>query len=349
MKKQKDLSIETLRGLAILLMVAGHVIGNNTDRGMQVADDSGYRYFYYSLMYLRMPLFTVISGYVYSLRPLGNSNPLGFLRGKARRLLLPLVFVGTGHYLSQVYIPGTNETPDLHNIWRIYFFSYSHFWFLHALFLVFITVAIAERYRLMDNFRFWLISLGLASVIFFVAPHEIKFFSFPNFAFLLPFFILGIGINRFSERFKDKKLLFFLTLVFFSAIGLQQLSWYEIIDIHIHKFSLLSLVIGLTGTSLLFAFRRKVGFLAHLGSHAYSIYLFHVFGTASSRIVLSMLNIRENYLLIFTVSLAFGLFLPVIMDMALKRFKLTRLLFLGLRYNGKPVRMPGKVVVGRLT
>ena len=62
--RTKELSIETLRGLAIVLMVMGHVIGSKSNGGLQVSDDSWYRYFYLTLSPLRMPLFTVISGYV---------------------------------------------------------------------------------------------------------------------------------------------------------------------------------------------------------------------------------------------------------------------------------------------
>ena len=64
---EKDLRIETMRGLALFLMVAGHVIGSSSDLGMKVPDDSVLRYLYESLVYIRMPLFTAISGYVYAL------------------------------------------------------------------------------------------------------------------------------------------------------------------------------------------------------------------------------------------------------------------------------------------
>jgi hypothetical protein len=37
---EKDLFVETLRGLAITLVVIGHVIGSASDGGMQVSDDS---------------------------------------------------------------------------------------------------------------------------------------------------------------------------------------------------------------------------------------------------------------------------------------------------------------------
>lgn len=52
---QKNLSVETLRGIAIILVVMGHVIGSKSSGGMRVGDDSIYRYLYCLLENIRMP------------------------------------------------------------------------------------------------------------------------------------------------------------------------------------------------------------------------------------------------------------------------------------------------------
>ncbi len=174
MVKKKETSIETLRGLAIILMVTGHVIGHAPDAGMQVDDDSFYRYFYYTLMFLRMPLFTVISGYVYALRPVVCTKELTFLSGKARRVLLPMIFVATLYYLLQHFVPGTNAETKLSEIWKIYFFSFSHFWFLQALFLVFIAITVIERFKLLHSFLNWLLLLVLSGLFFLFVPIRLR-------------------------------------------------------------------------------------------------------------------------------------------------------------------------------
>lgn len=68
---RRDVPIDSLRGVAILLMVAGHVIGADESLGMGVGPHSGWRFGYDLLVDLRMPLFTALSGLVYGLRPLG--------------------------------------------------------------------------------------------------------------------------------------------------------------------------------------------------------------------------------------------------------------------------------------
>ncbi|WPU97154.1 acyltransferase family protein [Mucilaginibacter sabulilitoris] len=94
--------METLRGLAIILMVLGHVIGGTSRDGLQVADDSIWRFSYYALQYIRMPLFTVISGFVYAYKPVSRfTTNSKFIAGKINRLLIPLVVVATLFYLLQ--------------------------------------------------------------------------------------------------------------------------------------------------------------------------------------------------------------------------------------------------------
>ena len=83
MIKQKSCHIETLRGIAILLVVLGHVIGSTSEGGMKVANDSFFRYLYDLFVNIRMPLFTVISGWVYALHPVKADNISIFLRRRS--------------------------------------------------------------------------------------------------------------------------------------------------------------------------------------------------------------------------------------------------------------------------
>src|SRR5688572_16946795 len=105
MYNDRQSHVDTLRGLAVLLMVAGHVIGDLPTTGLRVADDSTLRHFYVSLQFLRMPLFAVITGYVYAYRPLEPDKAGRFLANKLRRLLIPLFTVATAQYLCHVYMP----------------------------------------------------------------------------------------------------------------------------------------------------------------------------------------------------------------------------------------------------
>ena len=92
-RSTRDPRVETLRGLAILLVVAEHVIGQDSSNGLRLPDDSLYLYASHSLDFVRMPLFTFLSGAVYAMRPLAPGGARGFLRGKAKKP----VHIGDAH------------------------------------------------------------------------------------------------------------------------------------------------------------------------------------------------------------------------------------------------------------
>ncbi|MEI6899039.1 MAG: acyltransferase family protein, partial [Bacteroidota bacterium] len=112
----RNFSIETLRGMGIMLVLAGHVIGSGPSGGMQVDNHSFLRYFYHSCIeYVQMPLFAAISGWVYAIQAnrkeslsrgelslsrgelslsRGELSLSKFISKKAQRLLIPMIFTG---------------------------------------------------------------------------------------------------------------------------------------------------------------------------------------------------------------------------------------------------------------
>ena len=105
---EKDNSIETIRGVAIIGIVWLHVIVNVPAEKQGDMHDT---LFLSSRMfeYIRLSLFAVISGYLYALRPVTAVNWRSFLSGKMRRLLIPLATA----LLVRFILIGTGITPYL--------------------------------------------------------------------------------------------------------------------------------------------------------------------------------------------------------------------------------------------
>jgi len=156
------LRIDTLRGLACLLLVGYHVVGADPDHGLRLADGA-LRWLNDALAYLRMPLFTFLSGLVYGYRPFGG-NSQAFLLGKARRLLVPMLFVGTLFALLQVLTPGTNSAVGAWYLLHIQ--PVAHFWFVESLFWVFLVVWALERWGSIKGSRGFSLILALSSVLY---------------------------------------------------------------------------------------------------------------------------------------------------------------------------------------
>ena len=135
-------SIDTLRGLACVFLVGFHVVGGDSSLGLKISDGN-FRDINDVLAYLRMPLFTFLSGLVYAYRPF-TVNFKDYATGKFRRLLIPMLVVGTIFAVLQAFVPGTNVSS--YN-WRfIHIISVAHFWFIEALFTIFITIAILDKF-----------------------------------------------------------------------------------------------------------------------------------------------------------------------------------------------------------
>lgn len=326
--------IETLRGIAILLVVIGHVIGIDAKGGMKVADDSFLRYLYDLFENMRMPLFTVISGWVYSLHPVTKGTISIFIQKKARRLLFPLFFVGTSYFLLQYIIPGTNQKGDIISIWKIYIYPYTIYWYLPALFLVFICVAICDTIKILTSkykfFFCFLVAtlLCIAEVSHFISASVPNYFAFKNALYLLPFFLLGIGLNRFNNVLCSVFLKKIYLIGFIVGVLLQQAHYFFPQETYFYEKLHFAIFIGMIASAYLINLHINNQFFVYFAKYAYAIYLFHGFGTSGGRIILNYLGINNQLLILFT-STAIALFGSILTEYILIKWKVTRLLLLG--------------------
>lgn len=327
--KEKDQAIETLRGIAIILMVAGHIVRGSAFEPLD--GYSAYRHFSFSFDYFRMPLFTVISGFVYAMRPV-REKLWAFYGGKSRRLLLPLVAVASFEFLCRRYVPGVAVSQPLNEMWRIYFFGYFHLWFIQALFVIFLVIGLLDYHGLLDRFSWWLVAfVGAVLVnIFFPRP---EFFSVGAACYLIPFFILGCGLNRFSPFFAKRSVRTVSWTLVCLGVAVQQATWFEGISLDGYELKALAVLGGVFGNILFLQLRWVWQPLAFIGSYAYTIYLFHGFSMAiGGRVATSIAGGTSHYLnMLLVLALSLGVGLPIMVEYLLRDKNWFRVPFLGLR------------------
>lgn len=312
----RDIAIDTLRGIAIIAMVAGHVV-----MGMNVPVDSFWISGYHLFEDIRMPLFTALSGFVYGLRPLGSASGYGKLvRGKARRLLVPLVVVGTTFTLVQSLTPGTNEPYPLESFWHVYVYGVFHFWFLQSLFIVFLLVALCDAFGVFDRpWRLLVAILVTAPLTLLVdIPDAWNFFAANGAIRILPFFLLGYALNRYGTRLASSpRWILAAAVALFVVKGAGALG---IVELPAGIAGMVGISLGLCAITSLIVYRRVLAIapLARLGTYSFGIYLLHVFGTAPARMLLHRLGL-ENETVVFAASLVCGLALPVLFELVFGR------------------------------
>ncbi len=346
----KDESIETLRGLAIVLVVLGHVALELGHRGM-LSSHHAVAYVVESLSYLRMPLFTVIAGYVYALRPVRAGAEKKFALGKLRRVLLPFIFVGLidAAYLDYRF-DGVAFNQLGETLFGIFALDLGHLWYLKAMLWIFAGTMLLDAGKVLERVRPWvLILIGTALVSTAVAGNErhmLPWLALGDTLYILPYFVLGLGLYRFGDALRGRKLTAAVAGLFVAAVVAHQ-AW--LIPLHpitpgsvsgkaqgaaavLLEKSVIT-AFGLSATFLLFRVRRAVPGLAELGHHAYAVYLFHGVAFYAGFVLASRLLGVEAPTALVVWMLAAGLLLPVALKLVIVRWTWPwpRRLLLGLR------------------
>ncbi|WP_449258683.1 acyltransferase family protein [Chlorobium limicola] len=331
---KRNIPIDTLRGLACILLVAYHVIGITPESGLRLHE--GFLKDMNALLaYIRMPLFTFLSGLVYGWRPYSGDWKT-FVNGKIRRLIVPMLVVGTIFAISQAYTPGTNyQTKEWH---YLHIMPVAHYWFIESLFIIFLAIMLLEQWKVLDT-RSGFAAIYILSAITYIANTGTPWFSIAGVFYLLPYFLTGLYMTRFPVQFEQSRTagyiaisMIILFLVFF---GLEYGG---------ERRSLNGLIIGTLACLTLLFTKAESPFLADIGNYSYTIYLFHVFFTAASRIALMKLGVTDIWLLFIAGTIA-GIAGPILFEMIASKNNVSRILFLGKspirnRQTVKPLPQP---------
>ena len=313
MKSSHDKSVDTLRGLACLLLASYHVIGDNPSSGLRITD-GWMREVNDLLALIRMPLFTILSGYVYAMRPF-EAGPGGFIRGKVRRLLIPMLIVGTAFAILQAVIPGTRSVTD--HWYLLHILPVAHYWFIESLFFLFLILLPLEAWGILKKPVGFAAVFGVAAMLYLIG-FGTPWFSLLGTFYLMPFFLAGLAWGRFGIRelisparaWTALAVLAVLLAVF--AYGSPP-----------ERQTVAGLLVGLVGCGALLSTGWSVPALAWVGGFSYTIYLYHVFFTAGARIALTRVGI-DGISVLFLSALTAGILGPILVEwMVLKIPKLT--------------------------
>lgn len=273
--------------------------------------------------YVRMPLFTFLSGYVYAAFPVNWGSLPSFLHKKALRLLVPMVVVAPIFLMTKMYAPGVHDrsVTEVEPFFLLY--PYEHFWYLQALMLVFIAIAVLEASGLLASLAATFTILALAGIAFdfrLVAP---EFFSFSKALYLFPYFIAGLMLARFGVATRAASLGPITLFALYEGVALA-LGGQTDID------SGLYLLVGCAAAIALVRWTPPFGPLSWVGGYSYTIYLYHVFGYSAARVVLQRVGATDLWAL-FLLTLAAGIVLSIAFHLLVYRVPLLRRALLGVR------------------
>jgi peptidoglycan/LPS O-acetylase OafA/YrhL len=322
--------VQTLRGLACLLVVTFHTVGSSSSSGLHVRDESYYRQFFNLIVHGPMPLFAFVSGLVYAYRPVRSGDELEFSLAKLRRLGVPLIAASTLLYF--LHFAMHHQVPALGQMWTIYIFPYWHLWFTQALLLVFLTIVLLETLGALATFPRFMLVLALSAVLYSYGPFEQhNVLGIHNATYLLPFFLAGLGAHRFRDLLQPRQVLAGTLLCFLVSQGYHT---YVVLThvlppiVPVENRPLLHLVIGLSASLCALQLTPPVRLMQAIGGSSYVIYLYHPLFIAAALVAGGAQGPIPTSLLFIAGSIA-GIAGPMLMERAARRIPLGRLLLEG--------------------
>jgi peptidoglycan/LPS O-acetylase OafA/YrhL len=243
---------------------------------------------------------------------LSSKRGWNLVRNKVGRLLWPMLSVGTVFAVVQYLTPGSNvRIEDLHLMHTV---PVAHYWFLESLFLIFCVMALAESVAPITNLQSWCAYL-VPSVLVYLAHTGFIWFSVLGATYLLPYFLLGLGMTRLKwdahqQQFKSGLLQI--------VLGAGVLAWLMAQGFELERFSAPMLVAGLLLASGFWSLGLRNRLLARIGHYSFAIFLFHVFFTSATRMALHAMTLDTPWL-VLVVSVPAGVLLPAVMQCVMEK------------------------------
>lgn len=310
--------VQTLRGLACCFLLVYHVIGATAAQGLRV-QDGWMRELTEALVAVRMPVFGLIAGAMYGL---SSKRGWQLVQDKAVRLLLPMFSVGTIFALLQYATPGSNyRTEDLH---LMHIVPVAHYWFLESLFLIFCLMALAESLLPLNDSRSWFGYFAASLLVYLVHPGFI-WFSVLGASYLLPYFLLGLGMTRLQWDPQQQRR---KTGLLLAALGAALVAWLMLQGPELERFSAPVLLASLLMSAGLWSLGWRNALLARIGDYSFVIFLFHAFFTSATRMALQAL-VPDAKLLVLVLSVPVGILAPVALQHLITRSPLCGAWLLG--------------------
>ena len=332
---QQDRPIQTLRGIAVILLVTFHVIA-----GLRVGPDSAFNYFNLEVADIRMPLFALLSGYVYAMVPVAQWRDYPqLIKGKSRRLLLPLITVGSVLYGVKCNVPGLSHSDKGLAFWRVFVFQFEYLWFLQSIFIVFVVVGILDGSRLLASRARWSIVTVLAAIVFVVVlvPPKVDVFTLSGALRLLPFFLLGYGMRRHALfDLRGAPAVGAAVVAFAGIYAIRLLTIFGTYHPDQYVDKAIAVGVGATALVLIYSARNVLStkLLAWIGGFSFGIYLLHAFATSGSRIFLQHVGVHQVSELV-VAGLLMGITAPIVFQLIFGNVWFVRTFVLGERGTGR--------------
>lgn len=312
---ERNILVDKLKGYACFLVLFGHVIMGIRLAGINIPSFfEGMELFIWSF---HVALFLFLSGVVYKETGewRGKKTKLNFILHKLLNLGVPYVAFSTVYILINSFVGEANTNFSAKDVLFIWATPIAQYWFLHALFFLFVIWTIFSG--VLKNWQ--------TTLLIIITGYTLSFFKIGLGSFDTVLFSgLAFGVGTFIDfkwLTKLPKPLKFLVIALHLAVGILLIHFGKIEDTFFKELMILfGIYSSIMFISLLEEIRIVSRFLLFINKYSFQIYLLHTIFTAGMRIILMRLNITQWWLHIIVGTIC-GIFLSVFAAVIAKKTK----------------------------
>jgi len=319
--------VDQAKGIGILLVVFGHVLSGVRLAGLHV-DPQFFRWTWDAIYSFHIPLFFYLSGLFFP-HSWQRRGFRGVMLSKVDTLVYPYVLWSLLQGLLQVAMSQhVNNPVTLGEVFSLLWRPRQEFWFLYALFFVYLYVCVL--YAVLPARLRWTLLIAAVAFYFLRGPlrHEGPWIVYP--AWYLVYFLAGALLHSATRTLTEqpRRWLAVSVIVFAGAVVLSH--WLAATvpngqsNPAISAGNLLAAVSGtvmVVCVSVLLA-NREVRLMADLGRRSLEIYLLHTVAAGAARVALIKVLGVTNVPVHLLVGTVVGVAAPVVFVYILDRWKI---------------------------
>lgn len=318
--------VDYAKGIGIILVVFGHVNRGLYSAGIHLSEP-----FYQltdSVIYsFHMPLFFFLSG-LFFVQSLDRKGKNRFLISKIDTIVYPYIIwsliQGTVEVVLSRY---TNNPATLADLIGVFTHPRAQFWFLYALFMVFVLATLLYN---KNKFNYILPALIIISAGLYVYQDSLtKAFHFGYITSFMIFFLLGALAVHYSAAIARINIASSLAVLF--AFVLLEWGFHGYLGLTYTNYGLYSLIQAIVAITFIVCLsvllaKAEIAWLRRLGELSMVIYLMHILAASGLRILLAKFLHINNWSAHIILGTLFGLIAPMVAYYLIQRLHLNFLL-----------------------
>ncbi len=312
--------VDTAKGIGIVLVVLGHVLVGLNGAGL-INNKQMYVLAFDIIYSFHMPLFFFLSG-LFFLHSYTKRGALPLIGNKMATIVYPFVIWSAIQIIIEATLANyTNNDENFGHLLTMLLYPKSQFWFLQALFLMFVSYAFL--FSIFKHRAIWITTLLSLCLFIFQDSLLMHMAITDNVIRNIIYFNAGIVTAYSVKSFRSSTVTVILSIVFFIALVYSEFIWAHI---QLSQSSLyFVLVAAFSGIGMVLAisihqYRLVERSMKRFGKYSMEIYIMHILFASGVRIALQKFFGIQEFWLHLMSGMAAGLFLPLMSLYLINKF-----------------------------